>query len=192
MLLQTPGISLFDFTQAEAYTRRFPFLSHVVLPRGIVDLGRDLPAKDYQLIAPTATLVAREDLHPALVDLFVQTASEIHGGAGWFHRKDEFPTARYSEIPVSPVAQKIYKNGPPLLQRYLPFWLANFFERMWVVVVALGALILPLSRVIPPLYVWRVRSRVYRWYGLLRSVEQAIEVCRRRGGMRCIASSYGA
>ena len=175
MLLQTPGISLFDFTQAEAYTRRFPFLSHVVLPRGIVDLGRDLPAKDYQLIAPTATLVAREDLHPALVDLFVQTASEIHGGAGWFHRKDEFPTARYSEIPVSPVAQKIYKNGPPLLQRYLPFWLANFFERMWVVVVALGALILPLSRVIPPLYVWRVRSRVYRWYGLLRSVEQAIE-----------------
>ena len=105
----------------------------------------------------------------------MQTASEIHGGAGWFHRKDEFPTARYSEIPVSPVAQKIYKNGPPLLQRYLPFWLANFFERMWVVVVALGALILPLSRVIPPLYVWRVRSRVYRWYGLLRSVEQAIE-----------------
>jgi TRAP transporter TAXI family solute receptor len=175
MLLQTPGISLFDFKQAEAYTRRFPFLSHVVLPRGIVDLGRDLPAKDYQLIAPTATLVAREDLHPALVNLFVQAAAEIHGGAGWFHRKDEFPTARYSEIPVSPVAQKFYKNGPPLLQRYLPFWLANFFERMWVVVVALGALILPLSRVIPPLYVWRVRSRVYRWYGLLRSVEQAIE-----------------
>jgi TRAP transporter TAXI family solute receptor len=175
MLLQTPGISLFDFKQAEAYTRRFPFLSHVVLPRGIVDLGRDLPAKDYQLIAPTATLVAREDLHPVLVNLFVQAAAEIHGGAGWFHRKDEFPTARYSEIPVSPVAQKFYKNGPPLLQRYLPFWLANFFERMWVVVVALGALILPLSRVIPPLYVWRVRSRVYRWYGLLRSVEQAIE-----------------
>jgi TRAP transporter TAXI family solute receptor len=175
MLLQTPGISLFDFTQAEAYTRRFPFLSHVVLPRGIVDLGRDLPSKDYHLIAPTATLVAREDLHPALVDLFVQAAVDVHGGAGWFNKKDEFPTARYSEIPVSPAAQKFYKNGPPLLQRYLPFWLANFFERMWVVVVALGALILPLSRIIPPLYVWRVRSRVYRWYGQLRSVEQAIE-----------------
>lgn len=175
MLLQTPGISLFDFRQAEAYTRRFPFLSHVVLPRGIVDLGRDLPAKDYQLIAPTATLVAHADLHPALVDLFVQAASEIHGGAGWFHKKDEFPTARYSEIPVSAAAQKFYKSGPPLLQRYLPFWLANFFERMWVVVVALGALILPLSRIVPPLYVWRVRSRVYRWYGQLRSVEQAID-----------------
>lgn len=175
MLLQTPGIRLFDFAQAEAYTRRFPFLTHVVLPRGIVDLGRDLPPKDFHLIAPTATLVARADLHPALVDLFVQTASDIHGGAGWFHKKDEFPTASYTEIPVSRAAQKFYKEGSPLLQRYLPFWLANFFERMWVVVVALGALILPLSRIIPPLYVWKVRSRVYRWYGQLRAVEQAIE-----------------
>ncbi|MGH8808543.1 MAG: TAXI family TRAP transporter solute-binding subunit [Noviherbaspirillum sp.] len=175
MLLQTPGIKLFDFAQAEAYTRRFPFLSHVVLPRGIVNLGRDLPRKDYHLIAPTATLVAREDLHPALVDLLVEAAARIHGGAGWFQKREEFPTARYTEIPVSPAAQKFYKSGPPLLQRYLPFWLANFFERMWVVVVALGALILPLSRIIPPLYVWKVRSRVYRWYGQLRAVEQAID-----------------
>jgi len=175
MLLQTPGIRLFDFAQAEAYTRRFPFLSHVILPRGIVDLGRDLPPRDFHLIAPTATLVAREDLHPALIDLFVQAASDIHGGAGWFNKQGEFPTASYTEIPVARAAEKFYKSGPPLLQRYLPFWLANFFERMWVVVVALGALILPLSRIIPPLYVWKVRSRVFRWYGQLRAVEQAIE-----------------
>lgn len=175
MLLQTPGIKLFDFTQAEAYSRRFPFLSHVVLPRGIVDLGRDLPSKDYHLIAPTATLVARQDLHPALIDLFVQAAAEIHGGAGWFRRKGEFPTPSYTEIPVAQEAEKFYKSGPPMMQRYLPFWLANFSERMWVVVVGLGALFLPLSRIIPPLYVWRIRSRVYRWYGKLRTVEQAIE-----------------
>lgn len=175
MLLQTPGIRLFDFAQSEAYTRRFPFLSHVVLPRGIVDLGRDLPPKNYHLIAPTATLVAREDLHPAVIDLFVQAAADIHGSAGWFQRKGDFPTASYTEIPVASAAEKFYKSGPPLLQRYLPFWLANLFERMWVVVVALGALILPLSRIIPPLYVWKVRSRVFRWYGQLRAVEQAIE-----------------
>lgn len=175
MLLQTPGIRLFDFAQSEAYARRFPFLTHVVLPRGIVDLGRDLPPKDYHLIAPTATLVAREDLHPALVDLFVQAAAEIHRGAGWFNKEGEFPTADYTEIPVARDAEKFYKNGPPMLQRYMPFWLANFFDRMWVVIVALGALILPLSRIVPPLYVWKVRSRVYRWYGKLRAVEQAIE-----------------
>jgi TRAP-type uncharacterized transport system substrate-binding protein len=175
MLLQTPGIKLFDFAQAEAYTRRFPFLSHVVLPRGIVDLGRDLPPKDYHLIAPTATLVARENLHPALIDLFVQAASDIHGGAGWFRKQGEFPTASYTEIPVARDAEKYYKNGSPFLQRYMPFWVANFFERMWVVIVALSALILPLSRIVPPLYVWKVRSRVYRWYGQFRTVEQAVE-----------------
>ncbi|MGZ3183186.1 MAG: TAXI family TRAP transporter solute-binding subunit [Telluria sp.] len=175
MLLQTPGIVLFDFTQAEAYTRRLPFLTHVVLPRGIVDLGRDLPAQDYHLIAPTATLVARKDLHPALVDLFVQAAGRIHGGAGWFQKAGEFPSPKYTEIPVASEAAKYYKDGPPVLQRYMSFWLANFFDRMWVTLLALGALIIPLSRVIPPLYVWRVRSRVFRWYGQLRKVEQELE-----------------
>jgi TRAP transporter TAXI family solute receptor len=175
MLLQTPGIRLFNFAQAEAYGRKMPFLSHVMLPRGIVDLGRNVPARNFDLIAPTATLVARENLHPALVDLFVQSAVSIHRAAGWFAQQGQFPSAKYTEIPVHAEAAKFYKSGPPLLQRYMTFWLANFFDRMWVVVVALGALILPLSKVVPPLYVWRIRSRVYRWYGQLRSVEQAVE-----------------
>ncbi len=175
MLLQTPGIKLFDFVQAEAYSRRFPFLTNVLLPRGLVDLGRDLPPKNYHLIAPTATLVAREDLHPALINLFVQAAAEIHGTAGWFRKKGEFPNGGFTEIPIARDAEKYYRSGPPFLQRYMAFWAANFLDRMWVVIVALGALILPLSRVVPPLYVWKVRSRVYRWYGQLRKVEQAIE-----------------
>jgi TRAP transporter TAXI family solute receptor len=175
MLLQTPGIKLFDFTRAEAYARRLPFLTHVVLPRGIVDLGHDIPSRDYQLIAPTATLVARADLHPALVDLFVQAASQIHGGAGWFQQEGQFPTPRYTEIPVAREAARYYRDGPPLLQRYMRFWLANLFERMWVVLVPLAALLIPLSKVVPPLYVWRIRSRVYRWYGQLRAVEQELE-----------------
>ncbi|MGJ7914935.1 TAXI family TRAP transporter solute-binding subunit [Massilia sp. LXY-6] len=175
MLLQTPGIRLFDFRQAEAYTRRLPFLTHVVLPRGIVDLGRDIPAQDFHLIAPTATLVARDDLHPALVDLFVKSATEIHGGAGWFQQQGQFPSPKYTEIPVSREAAKYYRDGPPFLQRYLSFWLANLFDRLWVVVVALAALVIPLSKIVPPLYVWRIRSRVYRWYGQLRAVEQTLE-----------------
>jgi hypothetical protein len=168
-------VRLFDFTQAEAYTRRLPFLTHVVLPRGIVDLGRDIPAQDYHLIAPTATLVAREGLHPSLIDLFVQAASEIHGGTGWFQQQGQFPSPRYTEIPVAREAARYYRDGPPLLQRYMRFWVANLFERLWVVVVPLLALLIPLSKVVPPLYVWRIRSRVYRWYGQLRAVEQALE-----------------
>ncbi len=174
-LLRTPGIKLFDFVQAEAYSRRFPFLSHVILPRGIVDFGKDIPSRDYHLISPTATLVAHESLHPALIGQLLLAAQKIHGGAGWFRKQGEFPSDRYTEIPVAAQAEKFYKNGPPFFQRYLSFWLANFLERMWVVILALGALFLPLSKIIPPLYVWRIRSRVYRWYGQLRLVEQAID-----------------
>ncbi len=175
MLLQTPGIRLLNFSQADAYARRFPFLSHVSLPHGIVDLGRNIPSRDYQLIAPTATLVARDDLHPALLDLLVQAAAEVHGGAGWFQKRGEFPNPSYTEVPVAESAEKFYKGGPPLLQRYMPFWLANFFDRMWIVIVAFGALLVPLTRVVPPLYVWKVRSRIYRWYGQLRNVEGEVE-----------------
>ena len=173
MLLQTPGIRLFDFAQAEAYSRRFPFMSPVVLPRGVVDLAADLPPADVHLVAPTATLVARDALHPALVQLFVQAAQRVHGGAGWFQRKGDFPNAANTERPIAPEAQRIYSNGAPWLQRYLPFWLANLADRMWLALLAIVAVLIPLGRVLPPLYEFRIRSRVFRWYAQLREVEDA-------------------
>ncbi|MEP7056349.1 MAG: TAXI family TRAP transporter solute-binding subunit [Caldimonas sp.] len=174
MLLQTPGIQLYSFAQADAYARRFAFLSPVVLPRGVVDLARDVPPQDVRLVAPTATLVARKTTHPALIQLFVQAAQQVHGGSGWFQRKGEFPSALNTERPLAKEAQRYYQNGPPLLQRYLPFWLANLIDRMWPVLVTLIAVLIPLSRTVPPLYEFRVRSRIFRWYGQLRGVEDAI------------------
>ena len=174
MLLQTPGIKLLDFGQNEAYSRRFPFMSPVILPRGVADLARDLPPHDVHLIAPTGTLLARDSTHPALVQLFVQAAQQVHGGAGWFHRKGDFPNARDSERPLAKEAQRFYQSGVPFLQRYLPFWLANLFERMWPVLVTIIAVLLPLSRMLPPLYEFRIRSRVFRWYEQLRAVEAEI------------------
>ena len=173
MLLQTPGIGLLDFAQAEAYARRFAFISPVLLPRGVVDLARDLPPADVRLVAPTATLVARQSLHPALVQLFVQAAQQVHGGPGWFQRKGDFPNAATIERPLAAEAQRVYRSGPPWLQRYLPFWLANLADRMWVVLLAIIAVLIPLARVVPPLYQFRIRRRVFRWYGQLREVEQA-------------------
>jgi len=171
MLLQTPGIALLDFAQAEAYARRFPFMSPVLLPRGVVDLARDLPPADVRLVAPTATLLARETLHPALVQLFVQAAQQVHGGPGWFQHKGDFPNAGNTERPIAAEAQRFYRSGIPWLQRLLPFWLANLADRMWVVLLAIVAVLIPLGRVLPPLYEFRIRSRVFRWYGRLRAVE---------------------
>jgi len=174
MLLRTPGIGLVDFAQVEAYSRLFAFISPVTLPRGVVDLGRDMPPRDMHLIAPTGTLVARDSTHPALIQLFVQAAAQVHGGAGWFQHKGEFPNARNTERPLASEAERFYRSGVPFLQRYLPFWLANLFERMWPVLVTIIAVLLPLSRMLPPLYEFRVRSRVFRWYGQLRAVEAEV------------------
>ncbi len=174
MLLQTPGIRLFNFAQAEAYSRRFPFMSPVVLPRGVVDLARDIPPADVRLVAPTATLVARDTVHPALVQLFVQAARQIHGEAGWFQKKSEFPSSVNTERPLAKEADRFYRNGTPFLQRYLPFWLANLIDRMWPVLLSIVAILIPLSRLVPPLYEFRIRSRIFRWYGQLREIETAV------------------
>jgi len=171
MLLQTPGVKLLDFAQNEAYSRRLPFLAPVTLPRGVVDLAADVPAQDVRLVAPTTTLLARHDVHPAILQLFSQAALTLHGNAGWFSRSHEFPVATNAEYPLAREAERTIRNGVPLLQRYLPFSLANLLERMWLSLGIIIALLLPLSRVVPPLYEFRIRSRVFRWYGQLREIE---------------------
>ena len=171
MLLQTPGVRLLDFAQNEAYSRRLPFLSPVTLPRGVVDLSADVPPRDMRLVAPTTTLLARADVHPAILQLFSQASLELHGHAGWFSRPKEFPMASSAEYPLAREAERTIRNGVPLLQRYLPFSLANLLERMWLSLGIIIALLLPLSRVVPPLYEFRIRSRVFRWYARLRDIE---------------------
>ena len=174
MLLLTPGVKMFEFAQADAYARRLPFLSPVILPRGVMDLARNMPARDLAMVATTTTLVAREGTHPALLQLFVQSAHKIHGGTSWLAPAGLFPSPQGAELPLAKEAERYYRNGPPLLQRYLPFWLANLVDRMWVVLVSIIAVLIPLARVVPPLYEFRVRSRVFRWYRQLREIEDSL------------------
>lgn len=175
MLLQTPGVGLMDFPQSEAYSRRFAFLSPVVLPRGVVDLAANIPPQDVRLVAPTTALIDRKDTHPALLQLFVQAGKQIHGGAGWFRRARDYPNLANNELPIAAEAERSISNDKPFLQRYLPFWVANLVERMWLVMGIILAIMLPLSRIVPPLYAFRVRSRIFRGYAQLRDIEARIE-----------------
>ncbi|MBP6405009.1 MAG: ABC transporter substrate-binding protein [Proteobacteria bacterium] len=175
MLLQTPGVKLMDFAQAEAYSRRFAFLTPATLPRGVVDLAQDMPPANVRLIASTTSLLTRESTHPALLQLFAQAARDFHGKAGWFNRAGVFPSAERSEFPLSPEAERAIKGGKPLLQRWLPFWAANLVERMWLVLTIIIAILLPASRIVPPLYEFRIRSRVFRWYAQLRDIEARLD-----------------
>lgn len=174
-LAATPGIRLMSFARADAYVRRFPYLSKLVLPQGVFDLGTDVPDHDVALLSPTANLLARDTLHPALAYLLLRAATEVHGSAGMLAHAGEFPAPRESGFPLSSVARRYYQAGVPFLQRYLPFWAANLVDRLWVMLVPIIAVLIPLGRVVPALYRWRVRSRVFRWYGRLKQIELQLE-----------------
>ncbi|HWH46243.1 MAG TPA: TAXI family TRAP transporter solute-binding subunit [Burkholderiales bacterium] len=171
-LLKVPGIKLMNFTQADGYMRRLKFLSHLTLPKGAFDLGQDLPRQAVDLVGPTVELIARKDLHPALSDLLISAAREIHGSAGMYRKAGEFPAPLERDFPISEDAQRFYRSGTPFLYKKLPFWLASLVDRVLVVLVPLVVIVIPAMRIVPPLYRWRVRSRIYRWYGALMALER--------------------
>jgi TRAP transporter TAXI family solute receptor len=173
-LLWTPGVRLLDFTQADAYARRYPYLSKLDLPMGAFDFGKNVPPQDIHLIGPTVELVARENLHPALSDLLIEAAREVHGRATLLQHAGEFPAPLAHEFRISDDAQRYYTSGKSFLYRALPFWLASLVDRLLVVVVPIFVLLIPGLKVVPALYSWRIRSRIYRWYGLLIALERSL------------------
>jgi hypothetical protein len=171
-LRDTPGIEMMNFRQAAGYVRKFPFLSHLTLPEGAMDLARNHPPRPYELLGPTVELVARKDLHPALSDLLIGAARQVHGRPGLFRDAGQYPAPLERDFPISPDAERYYKSGGQFLYKRLPFWLASLMDRMLVVLVPLLVLIVPVTRAAPALYRWRVRSRIYRFYGALMAIER--------------------
>ena len=170
-LLHAPGVRLMSFDRDTASIRRYPYISGITLPEGVIDLHANIPPQDTVLLAPTANLVARDDFHPALVSLLLQIASRVHGGGDLLAGPGEFPNNRNTEFPLDPDALRYYKHGSPFLQRYLPFWTANLIDRLKVMLVPLLTLLIPLLKIMPPAYRWQVRKKIYRWYTELRTLD---------------------
>src|SRR5947209_6854232 len=174
-LLRDPAIQLMNVPQAEALTRLFPYLTRLTLPEGVIDLERNIPAKDVDLIATTNVVVVHKDLHPELIYLLAQTLKEEHSGAGIFHRAGDFPTATDPELVMADGAQDFYRNGPSLLQRYLPFWMINVTKRMIAVFLTAVANIVPLMNYAPKLYQSFVHAYVAKLYRRLRLLEDELQ-----------------
>lgn len=173
-LMRASDIHLLSFRQAAAYTRRFAYLGVLELPEGSIDLGRNIPAQDVFLLGPTVDLIARKNLHPALSDLLLDAAREVHDRATLFQRKGEFPAPLEHDIRLSPDATRFYKSGKGLFYRYLPFWMASLTSRIVVVFVPTIVVLIPVLRSIPTCYRWRVRSRIFRWYRALLALEREL------------------
>jgi TRAP transporter TAXI family solute receptor len=177
--LRDPVIKLMSLGRAEADSRRFPFLTKLTLPSGTIDLAVNIPDHDTVMVGTKAMLAARDSLHPAIIDLLVDAAREIHGHQGYFENAGEFPGTAQVDIPVSRFADEHKHFGPSYLHRYLPFWLATFVERAIILIVPLVVILVPLVNFLPQFLRWRVRSRIYRWYGELAVLER--DVATRQG-----------
>ncbi len=170
-LLKDDRVHLLNMSRAEAYSYLMPYLSKITLAEGIIDLNRNIPSQDIAMIAPTANLAINEDLHSALQILILEAAKKIHGGPGLFSDPDTFPSSYKTAFPLSEIAERYYKVGPPFLMRYLPFWAAVLIDRLVVMLIPLVALLLPLMKVMPPIYRWRIRRSIYQWYDELQEVD---------------------
>ena len=173
-LLLTPTVSLWSVRRTIAYTTRYRFLSTVTLGEGVVDLVANVPDHDVLLLAATATLVVREDVHPVIVRLLLKTAEIVHSRPGLFEAPNAFPSDTLVELPMHEVARRYLRKGPPFLERYLPFWIAVTVERWALLLLPVVGILLPLIRILPSLYSSQMRKRVTRWYREVHDIDHAL------------------
>jgi len=173
-LLHQPHIHLFNFTQADAYTRHITYLNKLELPRGSIDFGKDIPPQDVYLLGPTVELIGRTTLHPALSDILLEAAHDVHAGAGTFRHQGEFPAPQEHDIRLSNDAIRFYKSGKSFFYRYLPFSLASLVDRIVVVFVPLVVVLVPGIKFILSAYRWRITLVINRWYRALLVIEQDV------------------
>jgi TRAP-type uncharacterized transport system substrate-binding protein len=171
-LLHTPEVRLFNFTQADGYVRRISYLNKLELPKGSLDFGKNIPAEDTNLIGPTVELIARSNLHPALSDLLIEAAREVHGAPGLFKKRGEFPSPVEHEIHISDDASRYYTSGKSFLYRTFPFWLAGLVARALAVIIPIALFLIPALKMAPAIYRWRIESRIHRWYRALLDLER--------------------
>ena len=171
-LLRTPEVHLFHFAQADGYARRYTYLSKLLLPKGALDFGENIPPDDVQLIGPTVELIARDSLHPALSDVLLEAAREVHARPGLYKKRGEFPAPLEHEFRISPDAARYYASGKGFLYRTFPFWVASLIARIVSLLVPVILVLIPAMRIVPALYRWRMTSRIYRWYGALQRLER--------------------
>ena len=170
-LLGDPNIGLVSFPRADAYLALDPYLNKVRVPAGVGDLAKNHPPTDVMLLASKASLVVRKDIHPALQYLFLEAASQVHSGPGFFHKAGHFPAPEAIDLPLSADARHFYKSGPPFLQRYLPFLLAVLGERLLILLIPLVGIVYPLLNFMPAIYQWAMRRRIFRIYKELKWLE---------------------
>jgi len=174
-LLSDNQLELFSFKRANAYSKRFSYLSALSLGEGVVNLEKNIPNSDKILLGTTATLVATKTLHPDLIRLLLKVAKKVHSPSSIFSMQNQFPTYKYTQIPMSSDAKKYLLKGDSFLEKIFPFWISSMIDRLAIMIIPLLTLLFPLLKGAMPLYRWRVRSKVYKWYKILHEIDSRLK-----------------
>lgn len=169
---EIPGIRLMSFEQADAYTRNLPYLSKVLVPRGLLSIAHDLPRQDIQVIAPTATLVAKDNISPALVSLLLGASYDILKSYSRLQKPGEFPSAAGLDFPMHVDAEIYLKDGPSFLHRHLPFWTAVWVGRFVKIVIPLLVILIPLFTYVPSAKNFFLRLKLAQVYEELKQIDK--------------------
>jgi TRAP-type uncharacterized transport system substrate-binding protein len=174
-MINDPKARVAGFRKAEAFARLLPFYHVLTIPEGSLNLPRNEPPQTIQTIAPTTNLVIDPNMHPAIQLLFLQAAEKVNSGRSFFASYGEFPAYKDSVIEESEVAKRFYENGAPGFMEYMPFWLAEFLNRMVILLLPMAAFAYPILKSMPAYRLRRVRSRLNEVYGALKLFEQELE-----------------
>ena len=171
-LIRDPAIHLASFNRADAYARLLPYFEEVTVPMGGFDLGINNPDHPIKLLSTTTNLLIDDRLHPAIQLLLLEAAKEINGEKSYFAKAGEFPTYLNSEAPLSDEARYFYQKGTPALMKYLPFWMAEFLERMFLLLVPFAAFAYPIIKSIPNYRMNLARKQINSIYKELDKFEK--------------------
>jgi TRAP-type uncharacterized transport system substrate-binding protein len=172
-LIHNPQIQLANFKRADAYDRLLPYFEKVTIPMGGLNLARNTPDHPIQLISTTTNLLIDDRLHPAIQLLLLQAAQEINGKESYFAKAGQFPAYLNSELPLSEEARYFYQNGSPASMKYLPFWMAEFLERMFLLLIPFAAFAYPIVKSIPNYRINLARKKLNAFYKELIELEQS-------------------
>ena len=174
-MLRDPGVRLISLPRVKALTRKFPFLTRLELPSGVIDFEKNIPGTDVTLIGTTSSILVRGDVHPGIIGLLARALVEVNSEPGVFQQFGEFPTQTDPEYPMAESAHDFYKNGPSLLQRYLPFWVTSYVRKILAVLVTVIAIAVPVFSYAPKVYLLVLRRHILKLYRELRVVESGLQ-----------------
>lgn len=174
-LLSNPKVKLLNIQRASAYSKKLHYLTPVSIGEGVVSLQNNIPSSNITLLSTTATLVGQKDLHPDLIRLILKTAKQVHSTPSLFENNEIFPSKKYLQIPLHVDAKHYLEKGDSFLEKIFPFWIASSIDRLVIMIIPLLTLLIPIIKGALPLYRWRIRSSIYKWYKILHEIDLKLE-----------------